>query len=236
MFHRQKSEQEDAPSQQSPTQGTDMAQQNTDQKAEQSQQPDRSIGIPGSSMARSAQPASRMPYQGYGTSAYNPAQQGPTATTGDNGRKLIVGRGISMSGEIESCDHLIVEGKVEAALKGAKLLEISEAGTFFGTVEIDEATVAGSFEGDLTVTGRLTIKSGGSITGAITYGELAVEAGANVDGKLSPLKSAEEARRSPSKPKKEEAQVQSYQQQSQRVANEQEQGGELFTEQKTAAQ
>jgi hypothetical protein len=31
-------------------------------------------------------------------------------------RKLIVGRGISLSGEITSCDRLVIEGSVEATL------------------------------------------------------------------------------------------------------------------------
>ena len=36
-------------------------------------------------------------------------------------RKLIVGREISLSGEITSCDKLIVEGSVEANLKTAAM-------------------------------------------------------------------------------------------------------------------
>lgn len=108
------------------------------------------------------------------------------AYSGD--RSLTIGRGINMSGEIEACEHLIVEGTVEAALKGAKVLDIAESGTFYGAVEIDEATVAGRFEGDLTVNGRLTIRASGVITGSIAYRELEVEAGAMIDGRMTPMK------------------------------------------------
>lgn len=140
----------------------------------------------------------RMPGGGYpGAPAYGAAAApttpssyaygaAPEARTLD-GRKLIIGEGITMSGEIESCDVLIVEGTVEAALKGASMMEIAESGVFYGTVEINEAVIAGRFEGDLTVNGRLHIKSTGSITGTIVYKELAVEAGATVDGKITPL-------------------------------------------------
>ncbi|MAF68250.1 MAG: hypothetical protein CMH25_02765 [Micavibrio sp.] len=136
----------------------------------------------------------------YGT--YNPtpyaASSTPAATTstsstpspsmgGSNGRRLVIGEGINMSGEIESCEHLLVEGTVEAALKGAKVVEISQSGVFYGTVEIEQATVAGRFEGDITVSGRLMIKSSGSVTGKISYGELAIEAGGTLDGTLTPL-------------------------------------------------
>ncbi len=118
---------------------------------------------------------------GFGASshgaAYNPY---------GSGRKLIIGEGITMSGEIEHCDHLIVEGTVQATLKDAKLLDISEAGVFYGTVDIEEATIAGRFEGDITVAGRLTVKASGIITGSIRYKELAIEAGASIEGTLQP--------------------------------------------------
>jgi len=117
-------------------------------------------------------------------------QTAPAANTsfGAEERRLVIGKGISVSGEIESCDILIVEGTIEAALKGAKVLEISETGTFYGTVEINEATVAGRFEGDLTVNGRLTVSSGGIITGSIAYKELEIQAGALIEGQITPLR------------------------------------------------
>jgi cytoskeletal protein CcmA (bactofilin family) len=105
-------------------------------------------------------------------------------------RKLVIGQGITMSGEIESCDYLMVEGTLEAALKGARMVEISKTGTFYGAVEIQEAVISGRFEGDMTVHGRLTIETGGSVTGTVSYKELVVEAGAYIDGKISPMTAA----------------------------------------------
>lgn len=105
----------------------------------------------------------------------------------DSDSRLTIGRGITMSGEIESCDTLIVEGTVEAALKGAKVLDIAESGVFYGTVEIEEAVISGRFEGDIVVNGRLTVTSSGSVTGSIAYQELAIEAGATIDGRIAPL-------------------------------------------------
>lgn len=123
-------------------------------------------------------------------SGYMGASHSPYESARNAERRLVIGQGITMSGEIEACDYLLVEGTLEAALKGAKVLEIADTGTFYGAVEIEEATVAGRFEGELTVNGRLTIKSGGSVTGTVSYKELAVEAGATLDGKISPLTAA----------------------------------------------
>lgn len=152
----------------------------------------RPIDIPGNpaGLQRPGQPPARMPGAFPGSSyAPAPAAYGATPNAGKapEGRRLVVGEGISLSGEIEACDVLIVEGTIEAALKGARILEIAETGVFYGAVEIEEATVAGRFEGDLTVNGRLTIRASGSITGSISYKELAVEAGAILDGKVTPL-------------------------------------------------
>ena len=113
-----------------------------------------------------------------------------------------------MSGEIESCDYLLVEGTVEAALKGASVLDIAETGVFYGTVEIEDATIAGRFEGDITAHGRLTLREGATVTGTIAYKELEIESGAIIDGKLTPLQAiqASGAKR-PSAAKKDAAPV-----------------------------
>lgn len=132
----------------------------------------------------SMQPMARTPYSGYAPSYGSASPEAAVST----GRKLVIGEGITMSGEIEACDHLVVEGTVEATLKGASILDVSQAGMFFGAVEINEATIAGRFEGDITVNGRLTVRSTGTITGTVSYKELAVESGATIDGKINPLR------------------------------------------------
>ena len=103
---------------------------------------------------------------------------------GAEDRKLTVGKGLSLTGEISACDILVVEGKVEAKLSDGKLLEITESGQFRGTVEIENADIAGRYDGELTVHGRLTIRGTGRITGIIKYGELEVNAGGQVIGEM----------------------------------------------------
>ncbi len=171
----------------------------TDQakKTETTDSVPRALEIPGSGYQRPGQPPVRTAGTFPGAyPGYNPhASAASAAQTTD--RRLIIGRGITMSGEIESCDHLVVEGTVEATLKGASVLDIAESGVFYGTVEIDEATVAGRFEGDIQVNGRLTIRAGGAIKGSISYKELEVEAGATIDGRLSPVGAEHEAKKGP---------------------------------------
>ncbi len=105
-------------------------------------------------------------------------------------RKLTVGKGLSLSGEITACDVLVVEGKVEARLSDGKLLEITETGQFRGSVEIENADIAGRYDGDLTVHGRLTVRGTGRISGMVKYGELEVSAGGQIIGEMQVFGSA----------------------------------------------
>jgi cytoskeletal protein CcmA (bactofilin family) len=97
-------------------------------------------------------------------------------------RRLIVGRGTSLSGEITSYDRLIIEGNVEASLQNCQHMTIHETGVFNGNAAIDEVEVSGRFEGDLVVRKRLLIRASGHVAGTITYGEIEIEAGGRISG------------------------------------------------------
>jgi cytoskeletal protein CcmA (bactofilin family) len=97
-------------------------------------------------------------------------------------RKLTVGREIALSGEIASCDTLIVEGSVEANLQNCRDVDIAESGHFKGSAMIDHADVRGTFEGNLIVRKRLLIRSTGQVSGTIRYGQLEIELGGQITG------------------------------------------------------
>jgi cytoskeletal protein CcmA (bactofilin family) len=105
------------------------------------------------------------------------------------GKRLIVGEGIRLSGEISSCDRLVVEGEVEVTLNDTLALEISSTGRFTGGCEVEEADISGVYEGDLTVRRRLFVRASGRLTGTIRYGELELERGGQIAGNVSVLNS-----------------------------------------------
>jgi cytoskeletal protein CcmA (bactofilin family) len=113
-----------------------------------------------------------------------PGSSRRTTSAADGERKLTVGKGLSLAGEITSCDILVVEGKVEAKLSDGKMLEITEAGQFRGSVEIENADIAGRYDGTLIVHGRLTVRTTGRISGMVKYGELEVNAGGQIIGEV----------------------------------------------------
>ena len=99
-------------------------------------------------------------------------------------RKLIVGREISLSGEITSCDRLVVEGSVEANLANCRDIDIAESGLFKGSASIDDAEIRGRFEGTLTVRKRLLIRATGKVTGTVRYGQIEIECGGQISGDI----------------------------------------------------
>ncbi len=104
-------------------------------------------------------------------------------------RQLIVGREISLSGEIHACDRLVVEGSVEANLANCHDVDIAESGLFKGSASIDEAEIRGQFEGTLTVKKRLFIRATGKVTGSIRYGQIEIEAGGQISGDIQSVAS-----------------------------------------------
>lgn len=108
----------------------------------------------------------------------------PRPTPRSVGARMTVGFGINLKGEISDCDTLVVEGTIEATLVG-EILEVSEGGRFTGTATVAEAEINGHFEGELTVTGVLQIRSGGHVTGTIKYGRIEVESGGEISGAIS---------------------------------------------------
>ncbi|NDE90477.1 MAG: polymer-forming cytoskeletal protein [Alphaproteobacteria bacterium] len=105
-------------------------------------------------------------------------------TTPSEGRRMVVAKDITLAGQISKCDYLIVEGGVEGMRYDGQALEVAEGGSFNGSIEVDSAEIAGTFEGVVVVRGRLTIRPTGRITGTIRYGEIEINAGGQVNGEL----------------------------------------------------
>ncbi len=145
-----------------------------------------------------------------GHHAFLNGSAGFTGSPAEETRRMVVSRNITLAAEISDCEHMVVEGTVKAQAFAARRLDVLETGLFSGGAQVQDAVIAGRFEGRLTVSGRLTIKSTGRVSGEVTYGTLEVEGGAKLGGQVSPLSfSAPVDMAAPAAPKarKEEVQV-----------------------------
>lgn len=105
----------------------------------------------------------------------------------EEARRLVVGPGIHLQGNVSSCAHLVVEGRIDAVLLTAQRMDILLGGRFSGTAEVHEAVISGHVDGKLTVTGRLLLRPGARVTGELHYGSLQIEPGAQLHGSLTPI-------------------------------------------------
>jgi cytoskeletal protein CcmA (bactofilin family) len=81
----------------------------------------------------------------------------------------------------------VVEGRVEATMV-SRAIQIAEHGSFKGTADIEVAEVRGTFDGELTVRGRLVvIHATGRVTGKVRYGRLLVQEGGEISGDIGTL-------------------------------------------------
>ncbi len=106
------------------------------------------------------------------------------------GNKLTVGRDIRLKGEITACDKLVVEGRVEASLTDARVIEVAPTGHYKGDAQVDEADISGRFEGQLIARDKLTVRTEGRISGSIRYGRIIIESGGEVSGDMQTLDGA----------------------------------------------
>lgn len=125
-------------------------------------------------------------------SAANP-QLPPLEDNGHQGSKLIVGPGIKLKGaEIQDCDTLVVEGRVEATMD-SRVIQIADQGSFAGKVNIDVAEIRGRFEGELTARKQLIIHATGHVSGKIRYGKIVIQEGGELTGDVKSLSAGEAA-------------------------------------------
>ncbi len=101
--------------------------------------------------------------------------------------RLVVGPGVKLKGaEIQDCDTLLVEGRVEATMD-SRFIQIADQGSFDGKVTIDVAEIRGRFSGELTAREQIVIHSTGRVSGKIRYGKIVVHEGGELSGDIRSL-------------------------------------------------
>ncbi|MBP0444609.1 polymer-forming cytoskeletal protein [Roseomonas sp. SSH11] len=102
-------------------------------------------------------------------------------------RTLVVGKGISLQGTVTDAERLVVDGTVESQMIQAQELQITHSGVFKGEVQVDDAEIAGVFDGTLTARNSLTIRATGRVLGVARTRKLSVEEGGQLSGRMEML-------------------------------------------------
>lgn len=100
---------------------------------------------------------------------------------------LVVGAGIFLQGTVSDAKRLTVEGSVESQMIQVAELFIAQSGAFRGKVQVEDADIAGDFDGAITARGTLTIRASGRVTGTVRARRFSVEEGGQLTGTLEML-------------------------------------------------
>ena len=97
--------------------------------------------------------------------------------------KVIVGNGVSITGEIKKADEVQIDGEADVTMKTDNIV-IGNTGKCKGNVETHNADIWGSFDGDLKASGTLTIQEAGVVTGTIEYQKMQIKLGGDISGDI----------------------------------------------------
>jgi cytoskeletal protein CcmA (bactofilin family) len=130
------------------------------------------------------QPLEPVKTNGNAAAARSPAQQRPRPGTPDGGPKSVIGNDLRIIGQglkIISQGTLQVDGEIEGDVGGAEVI-IGERGRVTGTVAAERVIVRGTISGVIRGV-TVTLQSSSHVEGDINHMSLAIEQGAEFDGR-----------------------------------------------------
>jgi cytoskeletal protein CcmA (bactofilin family) len=95
--------------------------------------------------------------------------------------KAIIGNGVKLKGEITDADEVQIDGSADVILSTDNLI-VGSTGNLKGTIQTDNADVWGKVDGDLKISGTLTIQEQGSVSGSVEYQSLQIKLGGKIKG------------------------------------------------------
>lgn len=95
--------------------------------------------------------------------------------------KVIIGNGVKIKGEITDADEAQIDGKADIIINTDNLV-VGSTGDLKGTITSHNADVWGTIDGEVKVSGTLTIQEQGSVYGSIEYQNLQIKLGGKIKG------------------------------------------------------
>lgn len=113
----------------------------------------------------------------------------PVVASGAKGATFsVIGADVLITGDIRAAVDLHIDGRVQGDVTCATLVQ-GEGSHIIGAIQADQARLAGTVEGSLNVK-TLVIEARARIKGDVSYENLSMAVGAEVDGHLSHVNAA----------------------------------------------
>ena len=95
--------------------------------------------------------------------------------------KVIIGNGVKLKGEISDADEVQIDGFADVTVNTDNLV-IGGTGELKGNINSTNIDVWGKMEGDVVVSGTLSIQEQGEVSGSIEYQDLQIKLGGKLRG------------------------------------------------------
>ena len=98
--------------------------------------------------------------------------------------QTIIGKSVTVKGEIRGNEQLTIEGTVEGRIMIETTVLVRDSGVVKADVDAANVNVAGGVIGNISVTEKIEIVSGGYVVGDIRAPRLIINDGASVKGNI----------------------------------------------------
>ena len=114
-------------------------------------------------------------------SSYNSNDKPDVFRPAKGSSKVIIGDGVKLKGEITDADEVQIDGSADITVSADNLI-IGSTGNLKGTIQTANADVWGDIDGDLKVSGTLSVQELGSVSGSVEYQSLQIKLGGKIKG------------------------------------------------------
>ena len=97
---------------------------------------------------------------------------------------LLIGEGVTITGTVKAENEVTVQGSIDGDID-CHCLIVSKSGDIKGKVKTETMTVEGKVEGEININSILHIKSQGSVSGKVFYGDIQIDEGGKLLGEIN---------------------------------------------------
>lgn len=96
----------------------------------------------------------------------------------------IIGKNITIRGNLSGAEDLVVEGRIEGTLKLSNHLTVEASGIVQADLDVEDVTVNGAILGDINASRSISINTEAKVIGNIRAPRVIIEDGARFKGQV----------------------------------------------------
>ena len=121
-----------------------------------------------------------------GSSPFSRTTTSRSSMDGTKEGNILIGSGVSVNGEINAPNEVIVNGKHSGTVIAGKI-SVKNGGGVDGETAVETAEIEGNYDGNLQVAGTLSVSSSGVAKGEIRYKDLEISLGGKISGTIAEM-------------------------------------------------